>query len=75
MALSKASGPSTTAPVIGPRSAIVRKAAASMVEAILEVTVSTADRAATFGRSMPRTWARSMAFCAISTLSSPVFPK
>ena len=49
MALSKASGPSSTPPVIWPRSAILQSAAASMVEGILVVTVSTAERIATFG--------------------------
>src|SRR5215212_4917339 len=49
MALSKASGPSNTAPVIWPRSAILHSAAASMVDGIADVTVSTADRIATRG--------------------------
>ena len=49
MALSKASGPSSSAPVICLRSAILQSAAASMVEGIFEVTVSTADRMATRG--------------------------
>src|SRR5262249_11909072 len=70
MALSNASGPSRTPPVICPRSAILHSAAASMVDSILEVTVSTADRMATLGCSMPSTWARSMAFWTISTFSS-----
>ena len=52
-ALSKASGPSMMAPVICPRSAILHKAAASMVEGILGVTVSTAERMATLGCATP----------------------
>ena len=64
--------PSSTPPVIWPRSAILHSAAASMVEGIFEVTVSTADSTATFGRSMPRSRARSMAFWQMSTLSSRV---
>ena len=69
MALSKASGPSRMPPVICPRSAILHSAAASRVDSISGVTVSTADRMATFGCSMPSTWARSMAFWTISTFS------
>src|SRR5271169_1288603 len=46
-ALSKASGPSTMPPVIWPRSAILHSAAASMVDGIFGVTVSTAERMAT----------------------------
>src|SRR6516164_10387426 len=42
MALSKASGPSRIPPVIWPRSAILQSAAASIVDGILGVTVSTA---------------------------------
>src|SRR4029077_11962042 len=53
MALSNASGPSRMAPVIWPRSAILHRAAASMVDGILEVTVSTADRIATRGGPAP----------------------
>ena len=49
MALSKASGPSSSPPVIWPRSAILQSAAASIVEGIFGVTVSTADRIATLG--------------------------
>ena len=49
MALSKASGPSSTAPVICPRSAILQSAAASSVPGIFGFTVSTAERMATFG--------------------------
>ena len=63
IALSKASGPSSMPPVIWPRSAILHRAAASMVEGIFAVTVSTARRIATFGRSTPSAWASSMAFC------------
>ena len=47
--MSKASGPSSNAPVICPRSAILQSAAASMVDGIFEVTVSTAERIATRG--------------------------
>ena len=53
MALSKASGPSSSPPVICPRSAILQSAAASMVDGILVVTVSTAERIATRGVPMP----------------------
>ena len=49
IALSKASGPSSSPPVIWPRSAILHSAAASMVEGMVGVTVSTAERMATFG--------------------------
>ena len=52
IALSNASGPSSTPPVICPRSAILHIAAASIVEGILEFTVSTAERIATFGSSI-----------------------
>ena len=52
-ALSKASGPSRMPPVIWPRSAILHSAAASMVERMSGVTVSTADRIATRGVTMP----------------------
>ena len=48
-ALSNASGPSRNPPVICPRSAILQSAAASMVDGILDVTVSTAERIATRG--------------------------
>ena len=44
IALSKASGPSSSPPVICPRSAILQSAAASIVEGIFVVTVSTAER-------------------------------
>ena len=56
-ALSKARGPSRIAPVIWPRSAILHRAAASRVEGIFGLIVSTAQRIATLGRSIPRTWA------------------
>src|SRR6516225_11480297 len=49
IALSRASGPSRMPPVICPRSAILHNAAASIVDGIFVVTVSTADRIATFG--------------------------
>src|SRR5215510_399573 len=70
IALSNASGPSRTPPVICPRSAILQSAAASMVEGILAVTVSTAERIATRGVPRP-TWVnRSIAFCTMSRLAS-----
>ena len=47
IALSSASGPSRMPPVIWPRSAILHKAAASIVEGTLGLTVSIADRIAT----------------------------
>ena len=47
MALSKASGPSTMPPVIWPRSAILHSVAASMVDCISGLTVSTAASIAT----------------------------
>ena len=53
IALSNASGPSSTPPVICPRSAILHSAAASMVEGMRGVTVSTADRIATRGAAIP----------------------
>jgi len=49
IALSKANGPSRIPPVICPRSAILHKAAASNVDRIFDVTVSTAERIATLG--------------------------
>src|SRR6185437_15749373 len=52
-ALSKARGPSSIPPVIWPRSHILHKAAASMVETMRGLTVSTADRIATCGSAMP----------------------
>ena len=70
IALSKASGPSRMPPVIWPRSAILHSAAASMVEGIFDVTVSTADRIATRGVPRP-TWVyRSIAFWMMSRLTS-----
>ena len=52
-ALSKASGPSRMPPVIWPRSAILQSAAASSVERMSGETVSTAERIATRGVTMP----------------------
>jgi hypothetical protein len=72
IALSNASGPSSTPPVICPRSAILHSAAACSVDSIFGLIVSTADRIATCGVAMPRMIARSIAFCAMSTLSSSV---
>src|SRR5262249_9961829 len=66
IALSKASGPSRMPPVICPRSAILQSAAASIVERISGVGVSTAERIAAFGSAMPRTCARAIAFCTMS---------
>jgi hypothetical protein len=68
MALSSANGPSTTPPLICPRSAILLRIAASQVVAISRLIVSTADRTATRGCSMPRPSARSIAFWTMSTL-------
>ena len=53
IALSKASGPSSRPPVIWPRSAILHSVAASTVDGISGLTVSTAARIATLGCSMP----------------------
>src|SRR5580700_8182517 len=50
-ALSKASGPSRSPPVICPRSVVLQSAAASIVDGIFDVTVSTADRIATLGNA------------------------
>ncbi len=47
-----------------------QRAAASTVDGIFGVTVSTADRMATFGSEMPRPTARSIAFWTMSTLAS-----
>src|SRR5262249_23849905 len=69
-ALSKASGPSRMPPVIWPRSAILHSAAASMVEGIFEVTVSTAERTATRGVPRPTWTHRSIAFWTMSRLAS-----
>ena len=54
IALSNASGPSRMPPVICPRSAILHSAAASSVAGIFGLTVSTAERIATFGVAIPR---------------------
>src|SRR5262245_50040641 len=62
MALSNASGPSISPPVIWPRSAILHSAAASIVEGMFGVTVSTADSTATFGTPKPSPTCRSIAF-------------
>ena len=72
IALSNASGPSSTPPSIWPRSAILHSAAASIVDGILLVTVSTAERIATLGRSTPSARMKSIAFWTISRLSSRV---
>ena len=72
IALSNASGPSRMPPVICPRSAILHSAAASSVLGMRGLTVSTAERIATFGVSMPRMCARSIAFWQMSTLHSRV---
>ena len=47
----EASGPSRMPPLIWPRSAILQRAAASSVDWIFGLTVSTAERIATFGSS------------------------
>src|SRR5258705_6058591 len=71
IALSKASGPSSSAPVICLRSAILHSAAASMVDGIFDVTVSTADRIATRGIVPKPAWLkRSTAFWMMSHLTS-----
>ena len=62
IALSSANGPSNTAPVIWPRSDILHRAAASMVDGIFDVTVSTADKIATFGTAIRNACANSIAF-------------
>ncbi|MNS63637.1 hypothetical protein D3C72_967370 [compost metagenome] len=72
MALSKASGPSRMPPSICPRRLIMHSAAASMVDGILSVTVSTAERIATLGVSMPSTRTRSMALRTMSAFSFSV---
>ena len=61
-ALSKASGPSTSPPEIWPRSAILHSAAASIVDGIFDVTVSTAERIATRGVPRMTSTHRSIAF-------------
>jgi hypothetical protein len=68
IALSKASGPSSTAPEICPRSAILQSAAASSVPGIFGFTVSTAERMATSGMAAPSARSRSTAFCTMSAL-------
>ena len=70
IALSSASGPSRTAPVIWPRSAILHRAAASIVEGTFAVTVSIALRIATRTSSTPIACARSIAFWMMSTFAS-----
>ena len=72
MALSNASGPSSSPPVIWPRSAILQRAAASSVDGIAGVTVSTADRMATLGWGVPMICANWMAFWMMSAFSSSV---
>jgi hypothetical protein len=72
MALSKASGPSTRAPVIWWRVAITVSAAASRVEGMAGLTVSTAASTATCGRGTPITCSRSMAFWQMSRLCASV---
>src|SRR5262252_1830546 len=62
IALSSANGPSRTPPVICPRSAILHNAAASIVEGIFDVTVSTADNIATRGVPRPTCVNRSTTF-------------
>lgn len=62
VALSMANGPSSSTPQICPRSAILHSDAASIVEGILIVTVSTARRMATLGIHRPRLIAKSIAF-------------
>src|SRR6516165_2738903 len=69
IALSNARGPSTRAPVICPRRAMSVRQAASSVDAMAGLTVSTADSTATFGTSIPRRWKKSIAFCIICALA------
>ncbi|ABA53469.1 hypothetical protein BURPS1710b_A1059 [Burkholderia pseudomallei 1710b] len=71
-ALSNASGPSTIAPAICPRAAITVSAAASSVDGIFGLTVSTAASTATRGRSTPSTCSRSTAFWQMSRFCSSV---
>ena len=71
-ALSKASGPSSTPPVICPRSAILHSAAASSVAGIAVFTVSTAARMATRGSATPMACASVMALRTMSALCSSV---
>src|SRR5438034_533436 len=70
IALSKASGPSRIPPVICLRSAILQSAAASIVEGISGFSVSTAERVASLGASIPRPWAGSVAFGTRSRLAA-----
>src|SRR5882757_9065085 len=70
IALSSASGPSRIPPVICPRSAILHRAAASMVDGTAGLTVSIADMIATRTSGNPNAWPRSIAFCTMSTLSA-----
>ena len=72
MALSKASGPSISPPVIWPRSAILHSMAASTVACMSGLTVSTAARMATLGSGTPSTCANSIAFCTMSAFSRTV---
>src|SRR5271167_1766768 len=70
IALSSAKGPSRIPPVICPRSAILHNAAASIVDGILGLTVSIAERIATRTSTNCKACPRSMAFWTISTLSA-----
>ena len=72
IALSSANGPSTAAPVICPRSAILLRAAASSDDGTLGLTVSIAERIATRTSGTFSAVARSIAFCTMSILSSSV---
>jgi hypothetical protein len=72
MALSRASGPSSSAPVICPRSAILHSAAASKVDGTSGFTVSIAERIATRTSVAPRSRLRSIAFWTMSTFSLSV---
>ncbi len=58
--------------MIWPRSAILHNAAASRVEGTFGLTVSIADTIATRTTSIPKEWARSMAFWTMSRFSSSV---
>ena len=68
IAVSNARGPSNIPPVICLRSAILHKPAASTVEAIFALTVSTADKIATLGLGVSSACKRLIAFCTISAL-------
>ena len=57
MATSRAMGPSTKAPLIWPRSAILARMAASTVAWTLGSTCSVAAMTATLGLATPRAWA------------------